>query len=49
MKEMEILLLSRLTKSMEDAEKNLKGNYENFNKPKRIMLRIQSDISKMLR
>lgn len=50
----EILFLDQLIKSLEEAERNLekayeKRDYENFNKSKKIMLRIQNEISNMLK
>lgn len=54
MKKEEILFLDQLIKSLEEAEKNLektyeKRDYENFNKSKKIMFRIQDEISNMLK
>jgi hypothetical protein len=54
MKNEEILFLRQLVKSLEEAEKNLesnyeKGDYENFNKSKKIMLRIQKEISNIVK
>jgi len=54
MKNEEILFLNQLIKSLEEAEKNLektyeKRDYENFNKSKKIMLRIQAEISEILK
>jgi hypothetical protein len=53
MKKEEILFLDQLIKSLEEAEKTLeksyrKRDYDNFNKSKKIMLRIQSEISEIL-
>ncbi len=49
-----ILFLNQLVKSLGDAEENLEENYErkdheNFNKSKKIMLRIQKEISNILK
>ena len=49
-----ISFLSQLIKSLEEAESNLekaykKGDIENFNKSKRIMLRIQKEISDIIK
>jgi len=54
MKKEEILFLSQLIKSLEEAEKNLensysKRDYNNFNKSKKIMLKIQKEISDMIK
>jgi hypothetical protein len=54
MKKEEISFLNQLVKALEDAEKNLekayqKRDYENFNKSKRIMLRIQKEISNIIK
>lgn len=53
MKNEEILFLNQLIKSLEEAEKNLEKAYEKrdfdiFNKSKKIMLRIQYEISEIL-
>ncbi len=54
MKKEEVLFLNQLTKSLEEAGKNLeksyqKRDYESFNKSKKIMLRIQKEISNMIK
>jgi hypothetical protein len=54
MKREEILFLSQLIKSLVDAEEKFeeaykKRDYENFNNSKKIMLRIQGEISKIIR
>lgn len=54
MKKEEVLFLNQLIKSLEQAEKNLesgyeKRDYESFNKSKKIMLKIQKEISNMMR
>jgi len=54
MKRDEILFLNQLIKSLEESEKRLeiayeKKEYENFNQSKRIMLRIQEEISKIIK
>lgn len=54
MEKEEILFLDQLVKSLDEAEKKLekayeKKDYENFNKTKKIMLRIQNEISNMLK
>lgn len=46
--------LSQLVKTLEEAEANMeksyeKRNVENFNKSKKIMLRIQKEISDMIK
>jgi flagellin-specific chaperone FliS len=50
----EILFLDQLIKSLEEAEENLEDAYEegdnkNFNKVKKIMLRLQYEISEILK
>lgn len=54
MKKEEILFLNQLIKSLEEAGRNLeisyeKRDYESFNKSKKIMLRIQKEISNMIK
>jgi hypothetical protein len=54
MKRDEILFLNQLIKSLEESEKRLetayeKKEYENFNQSKRMMLRIQEEISKIIK
>lgn len=54
MKTEEIQFLSQLVSSLEDAEKNLarsyeKRDYEKFNQAKKIMLRIQKEISEIIK
>lgn len=54
MKTEEIQFLNQLVKSLEDAEKSLKKSYEKkeydkFNQSKKIMLRIQKEISDMIK
>jgi len=54
MEKKEVLFLNQLIRSLEEAEKNLektyeKRDYENFNKSKKIMLRIQAEISEILK
>jgi len=54
MKKEDILFLSQLTKSLEEAERSLERAYEkrdieNFNKSKKIMLRIQTEISEIVK
>lgn len=54
MKKEEILFLRQLIKSLEEAEKNLEKSYEkrsidSFNKAKKIMLRIQTEISEIIK
>ena len=54
MKKEDFLFLNQLIASLEEAEKNLekayeKRNYEKFNKSKKIMLRIQSEISSIVK
>jgi hypothetical protein len=54
MKKEGILFLNQLIASLEEAERNLekayeKRNYDKFNKSKKIMLRIQNEISNMLK
>ncbi len=54
MKREEILFLSQLVKSLEEAGKSLdksyqKRDYENFNKSKKIMLKIQKEISDIIK
>jgi hypothetical protein len=53
MKKEESLFLNQLVSSLEEAERNLekayqKRNYDQFNKSKKIMLRIQNEISKII-
>ncbi len=50
----EILFLDQLIKSLEEAGKNFEDAYQrrdhdNFNKSKRIILRIQYEISEILK
>jgi len=50
----DISFLNQLIKSLEEAESNLekaykKEDYENFNKSKRVMLKIQKEISNILK
>jgi hypothetical protein len=52
MKREEVLFLNQLIKSLEEAERSMEKAYSrrdslNFNKSKRIMLRIQKEISEM--
>jgi len=52
-KKEEILFLNQLIKSMEEAEISLeeayqKKDYDNFNKSKRIMLKMQKQIADMI-
>ncbi len=54
MKRDEVLFLSQLVKSLEEAEKRLetaykKREYENFNQSKKIMLKMQEEISKIIK
>jgi hypothetical protein len=54
MKREDVLFLSQLIKSLEEAGKSLdksyqKKNYESFNKSKKIMLKIQKEISDMIK
>ena len=54
MKQEEILFLNQLIKSLEEAGKNLeksyeKRDYDGFNRSKKIMLRIQKEISNMIK
>ena len=54
MKKEEISFLNQLVKSLEDAEENLedayeKKDYEKFNKSKKMMLRVQGEIAKIIR
>jgi hypothetical protein len=54
MKRDEILFLNQLAKSLEESEEKLeesykKREYENFNKTKKIMLKIQNEISKIIK
>ncbi len=54
MRREDILFLNQLVKSLEEAERNLEDNYErrdyeNFNKSKKIMMRIQEEISKIIK
>jgi len=53
MKKEEILFLDQLVKSLEEAEKSFeeaykKKDFESFNRTKRIMFRIQREISGIL-
>lgn len=50
----EIIFLKQLIKSLDEAEKNLekayeKRNIDSFNKAKKIMLRIQTEISEIIK
>lgn len=50
----EIQFLNQLVKSLEDAEKNFRKSYEKkdydkFNQSKKIMLRIQKEISEIIK
>jgi hypothetical protein len=54
MKKEDFLFLNQLIASLEEAERNLeraykKRNYEKFNKSKKIMLRIQNEISNIIK
>jgi hypothetical protein len=54
MKSDEILFLSQLVQSLVESEEKLeeayrKKDYENFNKTKRMMLRIQMEISRIIK
>ncbi|VVB82358.1 Uncharacterised protein [uncultured archaeon] len=54
MKRDEVLFLNQLIKSLEDAEKRLeisykRKEYENFNQSKKIMLRMQEEISEIIK
>ena len=54
MKKEEILFLNQMIKSLEESEEKLeesykKRNYEDFNKTKKVMLRIQEEISKIIK
>ncbi len=54
MKKEEVLFLSQLIRSLEEGEKSLeksyeKRDYEKFNKSKKIMLRIQKEISDIIK
>jgi len=54
MKKEEVSFLNQLIKSLEEAGRNLessyeKRDYESFNKSKKIMLRIQKEISNMIK
>lgn len=54
MKREEILFLNQLVKSLRDASENLERAYEKkdidkFNKSKKIMLKIQREISDILK
>lgn len=54
MKRDEILFLNQLISSLEESEEKLeeaykKREYENFNKTKKIMLRIQGEISNIIK
>ncbi len=53
MKKEEILFLDQLVRSLEEAERSFeeaykKRNFEDFNKTKKIMIRIQKEISGIL-
>ncbi len=53
-KKEEVSFLNQLIKSMEEAEISLeeayqKKDYDNFNKSKKIMLRIQKQIADMIK
>lgn len=53
-KQEEILFLNQLINSLEETEKKLErayenGEYENFNKLKSMMLKIQKEISNILK
>ncbi len=50
----DILFLNQLINSLEEAEKNMakayeKRNYDRFNKSKKIMIRIQNEISNKIK
>ena len=54
MKRDEILFLNQLVNSLEEAGKKLEKDYEkndseNFNKSKKIMLKLQEEISDMIK
>lgn len=54
MQKSDISFLNQLVKSLEEAEMNLEKSYnkqdfDNFNKSKKMMLRIQNQISDMLK
>lgn len=54
MKKEEILFLNQLIKSLEKAEGNLeeayeKKDYDKFNQSKKMMLRIQKEISNIIK
>ncbi len=54
LKKEEILFLNQLINSLAEAEKNLeksyeKRDYDGFNKSKKIMLKIQKEISNMIK
>jgi len=54
MRKEETQFLNQLVKSLEDAEKNLrksyeKRDYEKFNQSKKIMLKIQKEISEIIK
>lgn len=54
MKKEDFLFLNQLIASLEEAERNLekaygRRNYEKFNKIKKIMLRIQNEISNIVK
>jgi hypothetical protein len=54
MKRDEILFLNQLVKSLSESEEKLeeaygKRQYENFNNVKKVMLRIQNEISKIIK
>jgi hypothetical protein len=54
MKKEKVSFLNQLILSLEEAERNLerayeKRDYERFNKAKKIMLRIQNEISEIIK
>ena len=54
MKREEVQFLSQLIQSLEEASVNLeksykKGDYEKFNKSKKIMISIQKEISEIIK
>jgi exonuclease VII small subunit len=54
MKKEEVLFLNQLIRSLEEGERSLersyeKRDYDNFNKSKKIMLRIQKEISNIIK
>ncbi|MDD5012560.1 MAG: hypothetical protein PHQ66_02875 [Candidatus Nanoarchaeia archaeon] len=54
MKKEEIQFLNQLVKSLEDAERNFRKSYEKrdydkFNKSKKMIIRIQKEISEMIK